>query len=118
MRTGLYGLINSNRDMTLEKHWGKNEFTTSFPMSVAIFEDEHGLTPVYIKTDEELNIVHDKISLNKAFGFNESVNHENLRFDFESLADLYEKLNGKVAGNSNRSDVVVTCVDNLGHKFG
>lgn len=118
MRTGLYGLINSNRDMTLEEHWGKNEFTTSFPMSVAIFEDEHGLTPVYIKTDEELNIVPDKISLNKAFGFNESVNHENLRFDFESLADLDKKLNGKGAGNSTRSDVVVTCLDNLGHKVG
>ena len=117
-RTGLYGLNNSNRDMSLKKHWGKNQFTTSFPMSVALFEDDKGFTPVYVKTDKNLKVVHDHISLNRAFNFNDDVKHANLRFDFESLADLDKRLNGKGSGNSTRSDVVVSYFDNSNNKIG
>lgn len=107
MKTALYGIKNSNHDMSEKVHWGKNEFATSFPMSVAIFEDESGNQPVYIKVDSNLNVEHSYISLNNAFGIDNSVQHSDLKFDFESFADLDEELNGKGSGNSTRSDVIV-----------
>lgn len=118
METGLYGLTNSNRDMESKECWGKNQFTTSFPMSVAIYEDDKGYKPVYLKTDKNLNIEHDYISLNEAFGIDKTVDHKNLQFNFESVADLDRELNEKGAGNSTRSDVVVSQLDSKGKQVG
>lgn len=107
MEAGLYGIKKSNRDFNDKKHWGKNEFTTEFPMSVALYQMDQGKLPVYVKADKEQKIYHSKITVNAAFGFPDNLKPEDLFFDFESVASLDERMNGRGSGNSTRSDIVV-----------
>lgn len=110
MQAGLYGIIHSNRDFNDKKHWGKNEFTTEFPMAVAMYQIDQGKLPVYIKANRDKKIYHENTTINKAFGFSYNLTAEDLFFDFESVASLDKKMNGKGSGNSTRSDVVIRSV--------
>lgn len=107
MKPGLYGIINSNRDMTQKKHWGKNEFTNSFPVAVANYMNETDRLPVYVCLDDQLNVIHKHISMNNAFNYPDSYKSNDIYFDFESVAEEDRLLNGKGEGNSTRSDIVI-----------
>lgn len=64
MKPGLFAQDhnNSSRNFTKARFWGKNQFNSSFPASLVAYMSHRGLQPVYIKTDERNEIVHEYIS--------------------------------------------------------
>lgn len=49
MSSGLYGIEHSNR--SVDDHWGKNCFNSSFPAATASYMMEHDITAIYIHLD-------------------------------------------------------------------
>lgn len=110
MNAGLYGIKNSNRDLSKKENWGKNKFTTEFPISLALYQNDQGKLPVYIKAASHQHIMHEYAPVSEVFGFDDELSSNDFNFDFESIASLDKKLNGNGEGNSTRSDVVVSSV--------
>ncbi len=68
MSNGLYGIFNSNR--TVNDHWGKNCFNSSFPTSTACYMLDKNIKAIYIKlavSDNKLIVRPEEISLNEVF---------------------------------------------------
>lgn len=101
IKPGLFGINKSNRDFTNKDNWGKNKFNSSFPVSLTNYLYSKGLDNIYLKLNENLEVVHNKINAESLFGINPD--SENLFFAFESPFVQYEKL---VFGNIPRDDVV------------
>jgi hypothetical protein len=80
-RPKLFGLDNSNKDFGKLESWGKNLFNNAFPVSLACYMGSKNICPVYIKTNKNLDIVHEQIAINKVFGLNAL--SKNLFFGFE-----------------------------------
>lgn len=100
----LYGLYHSNRqDNDL---WGKNQFNSSFPVSLACFMKDKGINAVYLKVDEDLRVRTDEISINEVF--NSNLGNENLFFAFESKFDPYQQY---IYGELDKIDLVVKKID-------
>lgn len=99
----LFGInhTNSNRDFTNPNTWGKNQFNSSFPVSLAIYLDSIGLECLYLKTDNALNIQKDYISTKALYGSVENFN--DIFYAFESAYEGYEPL---VIGKLPRVDFV------------
>lgn len=90
MSTGLYGIKHSNR--TIEEHWGKNCFNSSFPTALASYMLEHNLPAIYIKLDEsgdKPRVVASEISFQDVFRCNTNAT-DNLDFHFESVFRPYQ----------------------------
>lgn len=90
MQTGLYGLKHSNR--SIDEHWGKNRFNSSFPTSLACYMLEHNLPAIYIKLEEinnHLKVVSTEIPIERVFNCNAN-NSDNLDFHFESVFEPYQ----------------------------
>ena len=102
MQPLLYGLNNSNHDWTERPSWGKNVFNNAFPMSLIMFMYSKGLAPVYLKVDDNLNVIHSTVSDKELF--NCSFDNPNIFFDFESGYEPFEKY---VSVRLPRIDVVV-----------
>ncbi|MBV6626416.1 MAG: HindVP family restriction endonuclease [Rivularia sp. (in: Bacteria)] len=97
----LFGLSQSNRDFTQKEAWGKNQFNSSFPASLACYMYSCGIKPVYIKLNKALKTEHYKIDVSEVFG--EIPLSENLFFAFESDYLPYRKF---VVGKLPRVDLV------------
>lgn len=67
-RPGLFGQKHSSRDYSKAECWGKNQFNSSFPASLAAYMYSRNLLPVYIKTKADNTIVHEKIGSEELFG--------------------------------------------------
>ena len=65
---GLYGIRKSNRDFSRAINWGKNQFNSSFPVSLASYMHSIQLEPVYLALRYDLAVAHDKISVATLFG--------------------------------------------------
>jgi hypothetical protein len=100
-KPSLFGLSKSNRDFTQKECWGKNQFNSSFPTSLACYMYSCGVKPVYIKLNRFLKTIHEKIDVAEVFG--EIPLSENLFFAFESDYVPYRKL---VIGKLPRVDLV------------
>lgn len=87
-KPGLFGLSNSNRDFTQKKHWGKNQFNTSFPASLACYMGHIGVDPVYLYLNAKKKVVHGNINSTDLLGLEPL--SSNLHFSFESLYTPYE----------------------------
>ena len=91
MPSGLYGIVNSNR--TVDDHWGKNCFNSSYPTATACYMLEHNIPAVYIRldcVDGELCVVADEIPISKIF--NSATRKPNdLYFSFESIFEPYQQ---------------------------
>ncbi len=91
MTNGLYGIIHSNR--SVDEHWGKNRFNSSFPTAVACYMMDRQIPAVYITLgtrDGQLVIEPKEILLNDVFrSGNRST--EELYFSFESVYEPYQK---------------------------
>ena len=98
---GLFGINRSNRDFTQRATWGKNQFNTSFPAALACYMHHQGIKPVYLSLDENLAVVHDKITVKKLFGIDPTSPH--LFFAFESDFVPYRKM---VIGTLPRGDLI------------
>ena len=68
MANGLYGIFNSNR--TVDDHWGKNCFNSSFPTATACYMLDKDIKAIYITLaveDGKLVVKPQEISMNKVF---------------------------------------------------
>lgn len=110
----LFGITNSNRDYSNPESWGKNQFNSSFPASLACYLYSKKLKAVYIKTDETLRPIIDYISIDELFRCNPLSEH--IYFAFESGYIPFQKY---LIGNIPRNDLVIqdlrtnTCVSSL-----
>lgn len=66
----LFGIDNSNRDFSDPETWGKNQFNSSFPASLACYLFSKGIPAVFLKADKSLNPVIDYIDIDKLFHIN------------------------------------------------
>lgn len=89
--TGLFGLYNSNR--SIDEHWGKNCFNSSFPASLASYMLDQNKKAIYLRLEEsegELKVVADEISIEDVFN-SHGKKLDELYFSFESRYDPYNK---------------------------
>lgn len=91
MGTGLYGIYHSNR--SVDDHWGKNCFNSSFPASLASYMLDKDIPAIYIKLEKhngKLVVVPSEISLRDVFNCgNRRLNQ--LYFAFESVFEPYQQ---------------------------
>lgn len=91
MPSGLFGIENSNR--TVDDHWGKNCFNSSYPTATACYMLEHDISAVYIKLaciDGRLCVVADEIPISQVFNSADKRPNE-LFFSFESVFEPYQQ---------------------------
>ena len=91
MPSGLFGIENSNR--TVDDHWGKNCFNSSYPTAIACYMLERNISAVYIKLDcidGNLCVVADEIPINQVFNSTDKRPNE-LFFSFESVFEPYQQ---------------------------
>ena len=91
MPSGLFGITNSNR--TVDDHWGKNCFNSSFPTATACYMLEHGIPAIYIRLAEvngRLRVVADEIPISQVFNC-QGRNLEELFFSFETIYTPYQE---------------------------
>lgn len=111
---GLFGIQYSNRDYTQPETWGKNQFNSSFPASLACYLHSRGLRAVYIKADSQLAPVIDNIGIDEVFGIDPM--SDRTYYAFESPYLPYQRY---VVGNIPRNDLVImdrevsTCLSSL-----
>ena len=98
---GLFGLVNSNRDFTRKRYWGKNQFNSSFPAALACYMGNIGIEPVYLCLDQNSEITKKVITVRELFGLAPLSPH--LHFSFESIYTPYEMF---VIGDLPRVDLV------------
>ena len=61
----LFGIVHSNRNYSLKDTWGKNQFNSSFPASLACYLHSRGLKAVYYTTDSAMRKVVSKIGIDE-----------------------------------------------------
>lgn len=91
MDSGLFGIQHSNR--TVNEHWGKNCFNSSFPASVACYMLANNIPAIYIYLDQDNNGLYvrsGEIPISKVFncGINDT---SSLSFNFECIFDPYQQ---------------------------
>lgn len=97
----LFGINHSNRDFTQKESWGKNQFNSSFPASLAAYLSNQSLENIYLILDKNLEIKHKKIATSQLFGLEPT--SENLFYSFESVYTPYQQL---LVGTLPRVDLV------------
>jgi len=98
---GLFGLEFTNRDFTKAKYWGKNQFNSSFPASLACYMHSKNIQPVYLSLDRYRRVNHGTITLENLFGLPPLTNQ--LHFAFETVFSPYATY---AKGNVPRADLV------------
>ena len=98
---GLYGIKHSNRDFTNKNTWGKNQFNSSFPAALSAYLDSKKFENIYLTLNNDLKVVHRKLSTPDFFGLAPTAN--DLFYSFESAYTPYEQL---LIGHLPRVDLV------------
>ena len=93
---------NSNRDYSQEKYWGKNQFNSSFPASLIAYMEYKGIAPVYLKTDEQNNVVHTSITSSELLRIDPLA--PNAFYNFEAGYASFEKF---YIGDREKIDLVM-----------
>lgn len=91
MTSGLFGIQNSNR--TVDDHWGKNCFNSSFPTATACYMLANNIPAIYIHLDNingNLCVVADEIPIDKVFNCGK-IAAQDLYFSFESVYTPYQQ---------------------------
>lgn len=86
---GLFGQKYSSRDYRYEESWGKNQFNSSFPASLVAYMGSRDLSPVFICTNKNNEIVHKYISPEKLLGIDPL--SEEAYYDYEAGYYPYEQ---------------------------
>lgn len=93
---------NSNRDYAQEKYWGKNQFNSSFPASLIAYMGHKGIGLVYLKTDKDNRVTHDRISAGELFRIDPMAS--NAFYNFEAGYPAFEKY---YIGDREKIDLVM-----------
>lgn len=91
MPSGLFGIEHSNR--TVDDHWGKNCFNSSYPTATACYMLANNIPAIYIKLDYidgQLCVVADEIPVSQVFNSGNKTPRE-LSFNFESVFEPYQQ---------------------------
>jgi hypothetical protein len=102
---GLFGLARSNRDFEDKDAWGKNQFNSSFPASLACYMHAKGVKPICLSASASAKVVQSELSVEVLFGIDPG--SANAFFSFETPFNPYADL---VVGHLPRVDLVV--IDN------
>jgi len=86
-KPSLYGIKNSNRDFSNPYYWGKNQFNSSFPVSLSCYMRDKDISSVYLRLSKNRKIFHEEISFNDVF--NTNLRNDELYFAFESRFDSF-----------------------------
>ncbi|MBE7535457.1 MAG: HindVP family restriction endonuclease [Anaerolineales bacterium] len=86
----LFGLLNTNKDFSDEKSWGKNQFNNTFPASLACYMASKGIEPVYLCMGKDKKLSHGKINVSDLFGL--SSTSPDLHFFFEGQFTPYSTM--------------------------
>ena len=98
----LFGIKYSNRDFTKSNSWGKNQFNSSFPASLAAFLEYKQLENVYLKLGKNLLTYHDSIGTEELYG--QSSLSDDIYYSFETSYLPFQQL---VVGDCPRVDLVI-----------
>lgn len=83
----LYGIELTNRkDGDL---WGKNQFNSSFPASLACYMRDNKINPIYLYLDTDLKVKAKELPFEQVFGTNSP--NEEIEFCFEHKFEPYQK---------------------------
>lgn len=88
-KAALFGQKHSNRDYSLPKYWGKNQFNSSFPASLVAYMHSKGMKAVYICLNKEGSVEHKKIGGKDILGIEPL--SDNAYYNFESGYFPYEQ---------------------------
>ena len=86
---GLFGQKYSSRDYRYEDSWGKNQFNSSFPASLVAYMSSKNISPIFICTNKNNEIVHRHISAIKLFGIDPL--SDDAYYDYEAGYYPYEQ---------------------------
>lgn len=98
----LFGINQSNRDYTNPETWGKNQFNSSFPASLACYLHSKGLKAVYYNADKRMKSVIDYIGIDELYGIDPL--SKDIYFSFETQYMPFQKY---VIGSIPRNDLVI-----------
>lgn len=98
----LFGIDKSNRDYTNPETWGKNQFNSSFPASLACYLFSKNLKAIYIKADKNMDRNISTIGIDELFGIDPL--GEDVFYSFETQFIPYSKY---VVGSIPRNDLVI-----------
>lgn len=99
---GLFGLKYSNRDFTQKEAWGKNQFNSSFPTSLCAYLFSKNLDNIYLKLDQNLQVIQARISTENLYQINP--NSDDIFYAFETPFTPYQQF---LIGNLPRVDLVI-----------
>lgn len=102
----LYGIEHSNRNFSDPYYWGKNQFSSSFPVALACYMRDTGRTAVSITHSGGRATQTGEISFDDVFGT--SLPNGRLKFSFESAYRPFEPF---VEDGVDKIDVVVSEAD-------
>ena len=104
----LYGLTKENNSRKADKVWSKNVFNSTFPVALALYMKENGLSAKYIKLREDLSTEISEISIDELFGITE-LEPNNVYYDFESRCETYNQYipQDKPLTEKEKTDLVV-----------
>ena len=86
---GLFGQKHSSRDYRFEESWGKNQFNSSFPASLVAYMGSKNISPIFICTNKNNDIVHKSISSTDLLGIDPL--SEDAYYDYEAGYYPYEQ---------------------------
>lgn len=84
---GLYGIQNTNR--LGSALWGKNQFNSTFPASLACYMRDKGIKAVYLSVNSDLKVEASEIDVDQIF--NTKIENSKLFFNFETKYLAYQK---------------------------
>ena len=99
---GLFGQKHSSRDYSKAECWGKNQFNSSFPASLVAYMYSKGMMPVYIKTNQQTEIIHTAIKSKDLLGIDPL--SEDAYYNYEAGFAPYEKF---YQGEREKIDLVM-----------
>ncbi len=98
----LFGINHSNRDFSQKETWGKNQFNSSFPVSLVCYLYSKGLQAVYLTTDCNMRKVLTSINIEDLYQI--ASLSEDIYFSFETQYTPFQKY---VIGSIPRNDLVI-----------
>lgn len=94
-KPSLYGINHSNR--TNNDLWGKNQFNSSFPISLACYMRDTGCKAVYLHLNKNLEVEVSELSFDDIF--QTKIKNDELYFAFESKYEPYQRFSRNDIGN-------------------
>lgn len=83
----LYGIEKTNRSG--DDLWGKNQFNSSFPASLACYMRDNNINPIYLYLDTDLKVKAKEVSFDFVFGTKSK--NKDIDFLFEHKFEPYQK---------------------------